>query len=510
MKIVLSMPVNVKTNKEDNPPLGLAYLAAVLINEGHKVKILDPAVEGYTNKTFIKKIKEIDPDVVGITCTSDFRFNTFETANLIRKEFTDKKIILGGPHVQNTDVETLQHIKSVDIIVRGEGEITLSETINALEKGKELRNILGLTFRENGKIIRNPDRPLIVNIDDLPLPAREALPFDKYRGLLEITYDKKMTSIMGSRGCPMQCIFCFGIFGKTCRNRSPDSIINELKLLKEKYNYSAFNIYDDIFTVNRKRTMEICKKIIDEHLDIEFFCNGHVNCIDKELITTLKRAGCKTLDYGIESGSQRILNVIRKGILIDKAKSVIEMTLNEGINVFPGLMFNHPTETFEDLKMTLEFRKYLMKLSEKYKGKAEVFHLSGGVMTSIYPGTEIEKMARERGIMPKDFSWTLPYYNKENLLWGENPNIPLYTGIPIPKFIEFYVNYSIKNKAYYNLTTVIYKQLKALKKSPNMKLSADIANYMGQCITHFSTQDYKTAAKEASILFKRKIHSLIS
>ncbi len=508
MKVLLSMPLNVRTNKEDNPPLGLAYLAAVLINEGHSVKIIDPDVEEYNEKRFIKKVKQINPDVVGITCTSDFRFNTFNTANLIKKEFPDKKVILGGPHIQHTDVDTLEHIKSVDLIIRGEGEITLSETVNAIEKDKELDGIQGLTFRKEGKIKRNPDRPLIADIDKIPLPAREALAFEKYQGLLEITYNKKMTPVMGSRGCPMQCIFCSGTFGKTCRNRSPESVVEEIRLLKDKYKYDAFNIWDDIFTVNKKRTTEICNRIINEKLDISFFCNGHVNCIDKELIILLKKAGCTTIDYGIESGSQRILNVIKKGISVDKAKQAIEITLDEGVNVMPGIMFNHPTETFEDLRMTLEFRKYLMRLSEKYKHKAQVFHLSGGMMTSIYPGTEIEKIAKENGVMPKDFSWTLPYYNKTNLLWGENPNMPLYTGIPIPDFIKFYVDYSIKNKECYNLTTVIYKQLKALKKNPSIKLSADIAGYMGKCTTHFSYQEYKAAAKEISVLLKRKIHSI--
>lgn len=511
MRVLLTMPLFIRTNKEDQPPLGLAYLAAVLLEKGHDVKVLDPNVEDLNPEQYLKIIKQYNPDVIGMPCTTDFRFPTFKTAGIIKNEFPEIPLVMGGNHVTYVDVDTLNMVKSVDFIVRGEGEITLSELVENLEK-KQFDQIRGLTYRApDGRVIRNPDRPLIEDLDSLPFPAREVLPFSKYQGLIEVSFDRKMTPVVGSRGCPMPCVFCSGIFGKRCRTRSVKSLFEEMKFLYDRYNFKAFNIWDDIFTLNKKRAIDLSKEIIKERMDVEFFCNGHVLSIDDEMLSVMKKAGCKVLDLGIESGSDRILKVIKKGITIDQAKKAILMTLKNDISVNPGMMFNHPTETLYDVGLTLRFRKYMFELNKKYK--AGIYPKSGGVMSTIYPGTELERLAKEEGIIPKNFNWSAPYYNERNLIWGEYPYVPIYEHIPLDQFVNFYIKESIRIGHPYELITVMYRQMLGLKKGLKLRRGIDIVKNELAClrgiITEFDKKDYEYASEELKVLIRRRGLSII-
>jgi radical SAM superfamily enzyme YgiQ (UPF0313 family) len=507
MKVLLTTPW-MKTNKEDQPALGLAYVAAVLIQNGHETKIFDPNVDRISEKTLLQRIKDYDPDIIGLPCVTEFRFQTFKNVDMIKNQFPDTPVVLGGNHVTHVDVETLDLIKNVNFIVRGEGEMTMLELVEELKKqNPKFDHITGLTYRDkDGRAVRNENRPLITNLDDIPFPARDAMPFEKYRGLLESKYHKEVTPIMGSRGCPNQCVFCSGIFGRTCRMRSAKSIVEEMKLLHDKYNFKAFNIWDDIFTINKKRITEICDLIIKEKMDVDFFCSSHVLSLNQEILNLMYKAGCRVIDLGVESGSDRILKVIKKGITIDQAKNAIQMCLENDIDAWPGIMFNHPTETLYDVGLTLRFRKYLFELNKKYK--AEVHHKSGGLMSTIYPGTELERLAKEEGILPNDFKWSAPYYNQRNLIWGEYPYVPLFEHIPLEKFVKFYIREAKKINYPYSLITVMYKQLLGLKKGPSIKRTYDVTKNSILClsgmVTEMDYEDYKYAIDELIVLIKRR------
>ncbi len=363
-------------------PLGLAYLAANLPE--HDVKIIDCLTENFNLAELERKIRLYGPDVVGLTATTPAIYNAYEVARMVKRILPDCKVVIGGPHVTFTAGGTLRECEGIDIVVRGESELTLHQLIQAWDKGLPINKIAGLTFRSNGVITQTPDRPFIQNLDTLPFPAWEKLPMEKYK-----FNGKRFGMIMTSRGCPFDCIFCSSsqLCGKIWRARNPENIVAELKLLHDEVGIREIEFMDDTFTLNNDRAERICDKIIKEGLDISWTCSSRVNTINRKLAKKLNAAGCHTVYFGIESGSQKILNRVGKGISLEQSRKAVKIARGAGLNSLGSFILGLPGETERTIKNTIRFAKGLGLTLAQF------------TTATPYPGTKLYYWAKRKGLL---------------------------------------------------------------------------------------------------------------
>lgn len=355
MKTILINPS--QNTNYPQPPLGLASIAAVLEQNGHQVEILDVNALQLSEHEIVKKVK--GADVIGITAMTPAINSAIKIAREIKEENPDQIIILGGPHATILPEETLNKVPEIDMIVRGEGEKTMVELFDALENNKDIQNINGLTYRNNG-IKSSPAQPPITDLDSLPFLAYHFLPIHKYK--LHPPHGRKLPymAMMTSRGCPYNCIYCSKpIFGQKFRAQSPGRTIDEVEYLIDKFKIKEIVFYDDSFTLNKKRILQLCEEIHERNIDILWSCETRVDLINEELLKAMKKAGCYMIAYGIESGNQMILNNLRKRITIEQIRSAIELTHKAGIQSVGYFMLGSPGETPETIWQTIDFTKSL-------------------------------------------------------------------------------------------------------------------------------------------------------
>jgi radical SAM superfamily enzyme YgiQ (UPF0313 family) len=355
MKVLLISPPTesavTKVMETTGPPLGLAYLAS-MIKEEHDVKIVDAIAEGYAGDDLAKIMKSYDPDLVGITATTSMMPDAYETARIAKEINENVKVVLGGPHATFLPEVTLQECPYIDFIVRGEGEYTFKELVDAVERKRDLKNITGLSFRSDGKIINNPPRALAENIDDIPMPAYDLLPMKKYRaGKIEFA------TAITSRGCPFNCIFCSSSlqFGKKWRGHSVERTIEELSILRNEYNKREIEFLDDTFTMLKSRAIAIANEIRNEGLDITWTASSRVDTFSAEVAQAMKRAGAHTVYFGLESGSQRTLDFIGKGITPEKSECAVKNAKGVGLHALGSFVIGFPEERPEDVAKTIKF-----------------------------------------------------------------------------------------------------------------------------------------------------------
>ncbi len=451
------------SKKEFIPALGIGYVSAVLEENGHKVKIMDPNAEELSYKDIISKIKEFQPDLVGITFTTENRFEAFELAKVIKKSLSEVKIVLGGPHVWRTADDTLRHLDCIDFIVRGEGEFTTLELVEALEKGKDLKEVYGLSFRlKDGTIIHNEDRGLIENIDEIPLPARHLYPMEKYNYYI---YDpekgrRRTLNLITSRGCPFNCVFCAtpANWGRKVRFISVDKIIREIEELVLKYKAEALWFYDDTFTFNPSRVHDLCDELIKKKLDLSWYCEIRIDTVTKELLKKMREAGCFYVGMGVESASERILNeIINKGkaFALDKVTTVIKDCLDLGIIPNPFFIISHPTETFYEASQTIDYIKYLRKMSNRIDISISIMH--------IYPGTPLEALAKQMKVLPEDFTWAKPKQKGIITLPAAQGEVPLFIDKLSWEEISRILFEWVQHKDSYSIWNKIPKVIKSIR-----------------------------------------------
>lgn len=397
-----------------NPPLGLLYIAGYLEKyTSHKVEVLDTHVEELSWEELETKVRNIKPDIVGITAMTFTLIDVLKTAKLVKKIFNDIKIVLGGPHVYIYPDETIS-LKEIDFLVLGEGEITFAELVSNIDDVEELKKIKGLVFKSNGKIINTGMREFIANLDEIPHPARHLVPYKKYSSLL--AKRQPITTMITSRGCPYNCSFCARPhLGKRFRARSAKNVVHEMQECVN-LGINEFLIYDDTFSIDRQRVLNICDEIINKKLDIGWDIRVRVDTVDEEMLKRLKQAGCERIHYGVEAGTEKILKVLRKGITLDQAEYAFKLTKKIGISTLAYFMIGSPTETKEDILQTIEFAKKL---------NPDFVHIT---ITTPFPETYIYKKGLEEKIIKKDF-WRefalnpnenfQPQYFEENLSYDE-------------------------------------------------------------------------------------------
>ena len=355
MKITLVNPPY-PPNAHSHPPfipLGLAYLGAVAEKEGHQVTVIDCQGEKLTYDTFRQRIKQVPSDVVGVTSTT-LLYNSAKIIMEISKEEQPNAVtMIGGSHVSFWDENALNEAQAIDVIVRREGELTFLELLQRIEAKKSFEGVLGITFRgSDGKIIRNEDRPFLLDLDSLPSPAYHLLPLDSYHRM-----GKTIFPIVTSRGCVQWCDFCSTVrmFGRGYRVRSPKKVVDDMEMLLNKYGQSQFTFYDDAFTVNRQHTLEMCADIKARKLDVTWDCETRVDAVDKELLEKMHDAGCITIWFGVESGSERILDQMHKKIKPEGVRAAFKMSQKAGMMTIASAVIGFPGETEETAWETINF-----------------------------------------------------------------------------------------------------------------------------------------------------------
>ncbi|MCK5024258.1 MAG: radical SAM protein [Thermoplasmata archaeon] len=382
------------------PPLGIAYLASYIRKYDSSVnsKIMDYniicTVDEFNKRDLAKDID--DADIVGISFMTPMIDEAMHIAKVAKE--SGKIVIVGGPHATALPDDMLES-KYVDIVVRGEGEQTLLEIIDALKTSKNLSGIndkiLGISYISNGKIIHTLDRPYIENVDDIPFPARDLLELEKY----SVNYpgfdaNKPVTSIMGSRGCPAKCIFCASnvVWRRQARFRSPENIVQEVESVINDFGINQFNFSDDTFTLKRNNVIETCDLIIEKNLDVVWACSTRTTSANREMFEKMKASGCTRIGLGIESANPEVIKNIKKGINIEKASEVIRMTNELGMEVSAYFLIGNPGESRKSIKDSIDFI-------------IEHDLPSSPGIVEPFPGTEIHEIAKRNGHL-RDFEWS--------------------------------------------------------------------------------------------------------
>src|SRR4030042_6362059 len=306
-------------------PLGLGYLAAILEKNHYTVDVIDCQAIGWTYEQVRKEVDKRRPDVVGVTSTTLTYKSALRVAELAKEVCPNCLTLLGGSHATFWDDNALRECPSLDVVVRKEGEYTMLDLLERVKTGKDYRYVLGTTSRKDGEIIKNPDRAYIENLDELPFPAPHLWPIDQLR-----KYGSVVFPIIASRGCVYWCDFCTTVrmFGRRYRMRSPKNLVDEIEQIHKKYGQSQFTFYDDAFTVDPKRVVQICDEIQRRKLAVQWDCETRVDMVNRELLQKMRDAGCMATWFGVESGSPSVLEKMHKKIKLDQTRDRKSTRLN--------------------------------------------------------------------------------------------------------------------------------------------------------------------------------------
>jgi len=403
-------------------PLNLAYLAGYLRGKRPdvEIKVLDCEALRLTYPKIKEQIEEIKPDLIGITTPTPAFTQVLEICRII-KEISNKIIVvIGGPHPTALAEDTIRE-KNIDIAVIGEGEITFTELIEAIDKNKSLNEVKGIIFKDkNNNIVQTSKREFIENLDLLPFPARDLFPLDLYfPPPTKRVSNKKSGNMITSRGCCYQCTYCMAsfIWQRRVRFTSIKRVVDEIEECINKYGIGEFNFHDELFTINKERTIEFCKEVKKRNLDIAWVCMCRVDFVDKEVLREMKEAGCKKIMFGFESGDQGILDHMKKTVKVERAYDAVKLTKKAGIKTAGNFMFGNIGETEETIKKSIDMAK-------KLNPDTIAFFIA-----SPYPGTEFYQEAKKLGYFRPDFEWkdfTLVSNNKPPL------NLP---GLPAERLL---------------------------------------------------------------------------
>lgn len=356
LKVALVNPAQV--TRYPQTPMGLALIAAVLEKEGHQVTVVDANVLRLQPEEVVYRVT--DADVVGLTAMTPTVNTAASIAHYIKQTNPNSTVILGGAHAILLPEETLATIPEVDVIVRGEGEETIIDLLRALEHKQPLSKIQGISYRQDGKVISTDARSAIVDLDSLPFLAYHLLPMRGYRPHPPHGRALPFAAIITSRGCPYRCSYCSKpVFGDNYRGQSSKRVVDEIAYHKRKFGIKEFAFYDDVFTLDKQRAYAIADEIIERGLKIDWTCETRVNLVDKELLRYLKQAGCYSIAYGIESGSQEIVNTLNKDITLEQAEEAVSLSREVGLQTIGYFMIGSPGESPETIRQTIQFAKNL-------------------------------------------------------------------------------------------------------------------------------------------------------
>ena len=345
------------------PPLGIAYVAAALEKAGYRVEVIDNYLLEKPLDQIKLEIERFQPEIVGIACGSVTYQKTVEAAKAIKEVMPSCKVIVGGPHPSYMPDSMLQH-QEIDYAVLGEGERATVELANLISKNKEqpqnLAKIAGIAYRERKQTMKTSPS-FITDLDQVPFPARHLLPMSLYDRRIEFLNVEPVDTMNVIRGCPFNCTYCDvkRLWGQTCRAFSPKRVVEEINHLVTKYGSKGIYFVGDNFTINNSRTEETCRLIKEHKLDVKWVCDTRVDLISRNLLKKMKSAGCRTIWFGVESGSPKILEKINRKITVEQALHAFKICREEGINTACSFMLGIPGETAKDMKATFNLAKKL-------------------------------------------------------------------------------------------------------------------------------------------------------
>jgi len=391
MKKVKACLINPPTRSLSlRPPLGLMYISSYLSKhniDNHVIDQKGDIPEDILIDRLVQKTVGVDPDHVGISCLTTDVPCVFKMVKKIKAELPHAKITVGGVHPTMFPDQMLADV-NIDYVVLGEGEEVFCDIVCS-DESMDFHSLTGIAFKDEGKIVINARRASIANLDDLPMPAFDKIDMSFYlqpnmhlvRGIpLRGFY------FFSTRGCPYGCRFCVSknVFGRTIRFREPSKVVDEIEYVYKKYNIDAFYLFDDTFGVKKSQAIDLCDAIAKRGLPIVWGCETRVNLINEEFVKSLKKAGCIQVDFGIESGSERLLKLLQKGIIVDQVRKAVKICRKYGVRVFSNFMINLPTETEEDVEDTLA-------LADEIKSDISIFNV-----TCPFPGTELHSYLRHK------------------------------------------------------------------------------------------------------------------
>jgi radical SAM superfamily enzyme YgiQ (UPF0313 family) len=368
-------------------PFGLAYIASSLLEAGHHVTVVDMEGDRLTVKEAVQCTVDSTPGIVAFGgMVTRFRY-VKELAEHIRKRLPDVFLTAG-----NSGVSTIPdiYLKScgLNCVVLGEGEITVVELAEAVENEADWKQVPGLAWlNTEGVLQKSSPRQPIADLDRLPWPAWDLFPIENYVSSTDHRQKKvRHLETLASRGCPFNCVYCYRIYGRNVRRRSPQAIVTELEELVKRYNIHYTGFPDDLFTSDRKFVMEVCTLMKQRLPGIKWSCLGRVNTVDREMLETMKDAGCDWISYGIESGSDWMLENMRRGVTAKQCLDAVKLTESVGIHAEGSFIIGMFGETRETVKKTVEFCK-----------QADI--TAPMLFVTPYPGTAVYDMALEKGLI---------------------------------------------------------------------------------------------------------------
>jgi len=458
MKVVLCYPATLPGQKPNYglQPMGILYIAAVLDQNGIDVEVIDADIEGLTIKEMVDRILSTSPDLVGFSIMTPQLKSALAVSAALKEARPSLPIVLGGAHICSTFDDTFSLSDKFDFAVFGEGEETMMEIVKKMENGSFpdcLEGVCGVIYRNgNGKIIKNPPRSWITNLDSLPSLNYDMLDITRYR--IPTMVGNYVIAMMISRGCPFKCAFCDAptTTGKKIRFRSPEKAVEDIRHNYDKYGARSFSFRDSTFSANRKWVFDFCEAIIKSGMKISWRCGTRVNCVDDELLKIMKQAGCYTMNFGVESGHPDILKTLRKGIKIKEIEHAHDLARKHGIRTYSTFLVGSPGETEETMRATID-------LAKKIRPNLAMFFI-----TIAYPGTVLYEEALRDGLIKprwwvdeekdsdshsafaKRWGWTadgalkIPGFDTE--LWQKRATRSFYFN---PRFIWDTIIFTLKN-----------------------------------------------------------------
>lgn len=399
---------------QPSPMLSLPYLASYLIQNNFNAGILDISGSGSDNVTMvngkkrfglrkdeiIERIAVFNPDLVGISAPSTTHSDdVHELAAIVKSVDHDIKVVVGGAHASSNPERVLSD-KNIDLVVIGEGEETLLEIVRRMKDKEQIDDVKGTALMKNGKFVKNTPRPYIDDLDSIGFPARHLLPMDNYFRVYQkgvnYTMRPRFTTMISSRGCPGNCIYCAvkTVWGRRWRYRSAKNVVDEIEHLIKEYNIGEVHFLDDSISVSKKRLIEICDEILKRKLDIKWTTpNGiAVWFMDKALLRKMKAAGCYRLTFGLESGNKETLNFAGKNYDYEHAKEMIKYAHKIGLWTIGTFIIGFPYEKKESIEDTV---KFAISTSLDFA----VFYIA-----NPFPGTKMYEYFQKEGLIPKEDS----------------------------------------------------------------------------------------------------------
>ncbi len=390
-------------------PLGVGYLAAVLEDRGHEVSIDDCQCLGTSHSDLLSALAKRSPDVVGISSTTPTFGSSILTASMVRKELPDATILIGGAQVCALPEETMSY-DCFDVGIWGEGEDTILELLSHMSEhglGK-LNRVKGLVFRDKGAVVQTERRPLIKNLDDLPFPARHLMPpLEKYHPAPTSYRRLPNATIMTSRGCAgARCVFCdrsgmgFGV-----RFRDVENVVDEVEELINVHGARDLKFFDDTFTLNPRRVIRICEEFKRRRIDIPWCCLGRTNTVTRELLKTMREAGCWQILYGLESMDKDVLNSLKKLTTVEDNVRAVKWSHEAGLSVRANFIVGTPFDTWETMEKDLR---------EAIKLNMDFAHFN---KFTPYPGCELYGMLTSQGYKYDSAKWDSQHDMKGTIMY---------------------------------------------------------------------------------------------